>query len=175
MEVTDLGDMHDGAFLIDESHLKLSSRRWYNLSEDIETYFTLSRHIDVDVIIACLDFSFVDKFVRTIIDRVYMLHRFGPITWWSVWDPRDLDAEGRRRSGGMRWPCGFGAFVHTKKLHSMYDDKALFGSLLEQREPRNWIENGIDTKVPDSLRIRKLKDADGERGNDSGRRRQREA
>jgi len=175
LEVIDLLDMRNGAYLIDEGGLMVSSRRWWSLDEDVETCFTLSRHIDVDVVLACISFDTLDKRIRGVVDRIIVMHRFMKISWWSEWDSKDLELDGRRKRG-LRIPVGLGALVHTKKLHSMYDDKAMFGSLLAKRPKRDWVANGTSVTIPDSL-IPSFEEGfndDGRKGN-SGRRRQREA
>jgi len=145
-EVIDLLDMRKGCFLIDEGHLKLASRRWWKISEDIETALSLSRHIEMDVILAAQDFEFIDKYCRRIVDNVIFCHKVGMLGWWTAWRPKHLDAEGNRKKG--RWPNDFGLMLHTKNIHATYDDRALYGALLANRPKRTWHKNGTSIEPP---------------------------
>jgi len=145
-DVIDMLDMRKGAMLCDEAALHIASRRWWLLDEDAETAIVLSRHIEMDLIWLAICFKDVNNYVRDKCDYVVYLHKTGIFGWWTQWRRKDLDDKGKRLK--LKFPKDWGFILHTKKIHSTYDDRALFGALLADRPVRNWYQNGTSINPP---------------------------
>lgn len=87
-------DYHDCLMICDEIQLFADSRNFKSFGDDLSYWFTNHRKDHIDFIYATQDFSFVDKRIRAVTDRIYAIDRvaFGLIRVREVLS--DLDLQG---------------------------------------------------------------------------------
>jgi len=139
-EIEDIADMRHGLFVLDEAHLKISSRNWQNFSELVHACLSLSRHLDMDIIFISQNFRRLDTVARELADSVFICRKFGRLTIWKSFDEDDINAEGRPKEKARSIKTGF--LWHTKKLHETYDDKEILFNALQNRPIRTWEPSG---------------------------------
>lgn len=62
--------------LIDESSILFNNRNYKTFGDDLRRFFKLHRHMHLKIIMASQDFEDVDKTIRKLTTRYYMLDRF---------------------------------------------------------------------------------------------------
>jgi len=153
-ELTDVGDMTDGLFVVDEAHAVEGggSWEWQKLSQYGRLCIGLMRHLRMRMIYITQNYRDMNPFIRRRAQRVRILHRLWRYSWYQDFKPGDINDEGeikKKRAFVFNFLFAFflNGFWHTNKIHACYDDEALFGELMKQRPPRNWKENGTGAEV----------------------------
>jgi len=141
-DLNDISDMENCLLIIDEAHLKLSSRNWKDLTTLNHQIFAESRHFDISIIVISQSFKRLDTIVRELADEIWRVRRIGKLSWWTIWFFDDLDADGmpktKIKSKGS-WLTGCW-FWHTQKLHNVYDDQQSRRMRIINGD-RKWIKN----------------------------------
>lgn len=70
-----VSDYHDCLILCDEVQLLADSRNYKNFGDNLTYWFTNHRKDHTDFIYCTQDFSMVDKRIRSVTDRIYVLDR----------------------------------------------------------------------------------------------------
>lgn len=147
----DIADMRNGTFILDEAHLKASSRNWKDFSPLAHACVSLSRHLGLDIVLISQNFRRLDSVLRELADKVFTLRKFGRLTIWKAWEEEDINELGRAKDKAKA--IGRGMMWHTKKLHLCYDDKTLLSDLLRNRAPRHWLGNGRGIRLTRSEEV----------------------
>lgn len=66
---------YKNALIVDEASLLWHNRNYKTFSEDLKVFFKKHRHEKVKIILASQSFSDVDKVIRQVCDRYYLLER----------------------------------------------------------------------------------------------------
>jgi len=149
-EIEDIADMRCGLFVLDEAYMKARGQdkiKTFSLLSD--ACLRMSRHLcscgkkschGVDIIFISHNYKDLNTTVRRVAHRVWIVNGLFKLSWYKAYFTKEVNDDGEPRRKKINLDFHF--YLHTKLIHSMYDDKELLWDVLKNRPPRTWVLNG---------------------------------
>ena len=137
---------HDCLILIDEIQLFADSRNFKNFDDRLKWFFSMHRHMHIDIVYCSQSFDNVDRRIRSLTDRLYYLD-----TWYfNMLRVRAIlsyfDVSNGSINEGYEYCNGFNAsYFYRPRLYKYCDSWAMIKDPTIKKEPLKKWETVVET------------------------------